>query len=247
MKNNNVQAVDSGIKRFRYFDILMSVFIVVLILSNITSSAKIVDISIGFLGIHLVFDGGTLVFPLSYILGDILTEVYGFRASRKVIWTGFALLAFSSLLFFILSKLTGEAVWEKEAGSAAYNVILGGMSSGGIVLASLIAFFTGEFSNSMILSRIKVLMSGKILFIRTIVSTLVGELLDTFIFSAVATLAGVFPKEIFLKIAFTNYVLKCAFEIVWTPLTCLIARKLKEWENTDVYDRGISYNPFTFF
>ena len=152
----------SGASRcaFKYFDVCMAVFVVILVLSNIASSAKIVDLGFSLFGIRLAFDGGTLLFPLAYVLGDVLTEVYGFKAFRRVIYTGFAALAFSALVFFILSKLPAESYWEDQygaaiSGTAAYHAILGGMSSGGIVLASLAGYLAGSFSNSILMSRIK--------------------------------------------------------------------------------------------
>jgi uncharacterized integral membrane protein (TIGR00697 family) len=208
----------------------MSVFIAVLVLSNIASSAKIVDLCFSVFGVRLAFDGGTLLFPLAYVLGDILTEVYGFRAARRVIWTGFAVLVFSSLLFFVLKILPGESSWEAETGSAAYNAILGGMSSGGIVLASLAGYLVGEFSNSAILSKIKVLMSGRWLWFRAIVSSLVGELLDSLIFVFIACLAGVFGWNLFFSLALTNYILKCLIEALVLPITYTVVRFLKKGE-----------------
>jgi uncharacterized integral membrane protein (TIGR00697 family) len=219
--------------------------VAVLIISNVASSAKIVDLGVSLFGLSLAFDGGTLVFPLSYVIGDILTEVYGFRASRRVIWTGFAALALSALAFFVLGLLPGEAAWEREAGGAAYDAILGGMSGGGIVLASLLGYFAGEFSNSVVLSRLKVLMKGRFLWVRTIGSTLVGELLDSLIFVLIASLAGVFDWSLFFILVRTNYLLKCAVEAAVTPLTCLAAARLKRAEGIDIYDRGVSFNPFT--
>jgi len=218
---------------YRYFDIIMSVFIAVLVLSNIASSAKIVDLCFSVFGVRLAFDGGTLLFPLAYVLGDILTEVYGFRAARRVIWTGFAVLLFSSLLFFVLKILPGESSWEAETGSAAYNAILGGMSSGGIVLASLAGYLAGEFSNSAILSKIKSLMSGRWLWFRAIVSSLVGELLDSLIFVSIACLAGVFGWNLFLSLVLTNYILKCLIEALVLPVTYTVVRFLKKGEGLE--------------
>jgi uncharacterized integral membrane protein (TIGR00697 family) len=222
----------------------MACFVAVLIISNVASSAKIVDLGVSIFGFPLAFDGGTLVFPISYVFGDILTEVYGFRASRRVIWMGFAALALSSLVFFLLRLLPGEAAWEHDAGSAAYDAILGGMSSGGIALASLLGYWAGEFSNSVVLSRMKVVMKGRFLWVRTIGSTLVGELLDSLIFILVASLAGVFGWGLFFTLVRTNYILKCLVEVVVTPFTYLAVRKLKKAEGVDVYDTGIKFNPF---
>jgi uncharacterized integral membrane protein (TIGR00697 family) len=231
----------------------MAFFVAVLITSNVASSAKIVELGFslfGFWGIAsmpLAFDGGTLLFPLSYVFGDILTEVYGFRASRRVIWTGFICLALSAFVFFILRRLPADPGWEARGGSAAYETILGGMSAGGIVLASLLGYLTGEFSNSVVLSRMKVLMKGKLLWARTIGSTLVGELLDSAVFVLAATLTGVFPRELFITLILTNYIIKCLIEVLMTPLTYLAVRRLKKAEGVDVYDLGVKYNPFLCF
>jgi uncharacterized integral membrane protein (TIGR00697 family) len=222
----------------------MACFVTILIISNVASSAKIVDLGVSLFGFPLAFDGGTLVFPISYVFGDILTEVDGFRASRRVIWMGFAALALSSLVFFLLRLLPGEAAWESAAGSAAYDAILGGMSSGGIALASLLGYWAGEFSNSVVLSRMKVVMKGRFLWVRTIGSTLVGELLDSLIFVLVASLAGVFSWGLFFTLGRTNYILKCLVEAAVTPFTYLVVRKLKKAEGIDVYDIGIKFNPF---
>ncbi len=229
---------------FRFLDLIMAAFVVVLVVSNIASSAKIVDLGFSLFGVPMAFDGGTLLFPLSYIFGDILTEVYGFGASRRVIWAGFAALACASAVFFLLRILPGEAAWEGYAGGAAYDAILGGMSGGGIALASLLGYWTGEFSNSYVLSRMKVAMLGRKLWARTIGSTLVGELVDTLVFVLVASLAGVFGWELFLSLVLTNYLFKCAVEALMTPATYFVVRKLKAAEGVDVFDTNVSRNPF---
>jgi uncharacterized integral membrane protein (TIGR00697 family) len=208
----------------------MSFFVAILIISNVASSAKVVDLGFSLFGLRLAFDGGTLLFPLSYVFGDILTEVYGFRASRRVIWTGFAAMALSSLLFFVLRLLPADAVWEEYAGSAAFDAILSGMSSGGIALASLLGYLAGEFSNSVIMVLLKATMKERFLWVRTIGSTLVGELLDSLVFVLVASLTGVFGWELFLSLVFTNYLFKCTIEIIMTPVTYLAVFKLKASE-----------------
>jgi uncharacterized integral membrane protein (TIGR00697 family) len=161
-----------------------------------------------------------------------------------VIWTGFAALALSSLVFLLLRLLPGDAEWEGYAGSAAYDAILGGMSSGGIALASLLGYLVGEFSNSVLLSRIKVAMGGRLLWVRTVSSTLVGEFLDSLVFVFVASLAGVFGWGLFFSLILTNYLLKCGIEILMTPVTYGTVYALKKAEGIDTYDRGIRYNPF---
>ncbi|MDR0451413.1 MAG: queuosine precursor transporter [Treponema sp.] len=215
---------------FRHIDVITAFFVAVFITSNIASSAKIVDLGFSLFGIRLAFDGGTLLFPLSYVFGDILTEVYGFRASRRVIWTGFAALALSSAVFFLLSALPADSEWESYAGSAAYDAIMGGISTGGIAAASLLGYLAGEFSNSASLERIKILMKGKLLWVRTIGSTLIGELLDSAVFVFVASAAGVFGWELFVNLVLTNYLFKCAVEVIMTPVTYLAVGKLKKAE-----------------
>ncbi|NPV76333.1 MAG: queuosine precursor transporter [Anaerolineae bacterium] len=231
-------------RSYQYFDRVMALFVTVLIVSNIASSAKIVDWGVSLLGVRLSFDAGTLLFPISYIFGDVLTEVYGYQRSRRVIWTGFACLALSALVFWIVQRLPGEGNWQAYAGDHAYQVILGGMSSGGIVLASLTAYWAGEFSNSVILAKMKVWTEGRWLWTRTIGSTLVGEGVDTLIFLLVATLAGVFPWEIFVSLAVTNYVFKVAIEALMTPVTYRVVSTLKKAENEDFYDTHTDFNPF---
>ena len=133
----------------------------VLVISNIASSAKIVDLGFSLFNVRLAFDAGTILFPVSYIFGDVLTEVYGYRKSRRVIWMGFACLALSAVIFWVVRVLPGESTWQGYAGDKAYSAILGGMSTGGIVFASLAGFWTGEFSNSFILAKMKLLTNGR--------------------------------------------------------------------------------------
>ena len=228
----------------KYLDSITALFTVILVTSNIASSAKIVDLRFSIFGVHLAFDGGTLLFPLSYVLGDILTEVYGFRAARRVIWTGFICLALSALMFFILERLPPDKTWESYAGNAAYRAILGGMSSGSIVLASLAAYLVGEFSNSIIHSRMKVLFKGRFLWIRTIGSSIVGEFLDSLVFVGIAVFLGIFGQELFFALVLTNYLLKLSLEAVLTPATYLSVGFLKKAEGIDVYDEGIKYRIF---
>ena len=228
---------------YRYFDVVVAFFVAILIISNIASSAKIVDLGFSIFGVRLAFDGGTLLFPLAYIAGDVLTEVYGFNAARRAIWIGFTALALSAVIFFILYILPPDAYWEAEAGSVAYNSILGGMSSGGIVLASLSAYLVGGFSNSILLSKVKVLMKGRFYWIRSIVSSIAGHLFDTFIFITVASLAGIFPWELFASLVLTNVLLKLSIEILVYPVNYGTVCFLKKKEGIDVYDVGVKYRP----
>jgi len=231
-------------RSYRYLDWIMAFFVTVLIVSNVASSAKIVDWGFSLFGVRLAFDAGTLLFPISYIFGDVLTEVYGYQNSRRVIWAGFFCLALSAAVFALVRVLPGEAGWQQYAGDAAYLAILGGMSSGGIVLASLLGYWSGEFSNSFVLAKMKILTRGRWLWTRTIGSTLVGELVDTLVFIAIASLFRVFPWSLFLTLTLTNYLFKVGVEALMTPLTYLIVSGLKRAEGEDYYDRSTNFNPF---
>jgi len=217
----------------RFFDVIMALFVAVLLISNIASSKILVLWK-------FTFDGGTLLFPLSYIFGDILTEVYGYRRSRKVIWTGFFAALLMSLTLWIVQILPPAADWPNQQ---AYESLIGFIPR--IVIASLMAYFAGEFTNSSILSKLKVRMEGKKLWIRTIGSTLVGEGIDTILFCTIA-FYGVLPFNLLVSVVLSNYIFKCGIEILFTPVTYKLVHFLKRKEQVDVYDRGISYNPFTF-
>jgi queuosine precursor transporter len=229
MKDNSVGEPDS----FRYFSVIMAMFVAVLLISNIAST-KILLLW------KFTFDGGTILFPLSYIFGDILTEVYGYQRTRKVIWTGFMAALLMSLVLWIVQVLPPAPDWPNQQ---AYDTLIGFVPR--IVIASLTAYFAGEFINSFILSRLKVIMKGKSLWIRTIGSTLVGEGIDTTIFCMIA-FYKVLPGPLLTAVIVSNYVFKCLVEILFTPVTYIIVGFLKKKEHIDVYDRGISYNPFTF-
>jgi uncharacterized integral membrane protein (TIGR00697 family) len=231
-------------KQYRFFDLIMAVFVTVLVVSNIASSAKVVDWGFNLFDLPMAFDAGTILFPVSYIFGDILTEVYGYKRSRRVIWVGFACLALSAVIFWIVHGMPGETTWQDYAGDEAYNAILGGMSTGGIVLASLAGYWTGEFTNSFILAKMKVLMEGRQLWARTIVSTIFGQLVDTVAFVVVASAFRVFPWTLFLTLTVTNYLFKCGVEALMTPITYVVVNTLKRAENEDYYDRGTNFNPF---
>lgn len=233
-------------KQYRYFDVIMAVFVAVLVVSNVASAAKIVDLSFNLFGLQipLLTDAGTILFPISYIFGDILTEVYGYKRSRKVVWTGFALLAISSAYFALVGALPGESTWQSYAGDAAYGAILGGMATGGIVLGSLAGYWCGEFTNSFVLAKLKIVTEGRHLWIRTIGSTLAGELVDTLAFYSIASLFGIFPWDIFVNLVLVSYVFKVVIEALMTPVTYWVVNRLKKAENEDYYDRQTNFNPF---
>lgn len=231
-------------KQYRFLDLTMAVFVTVLVVSNIASSAKLVDLGFSLFNLRLAFDAGTILFPVSYIFGDILTEVYGYKQSRRVIWVGFVCLALSAFIFWIVGLLPGEATWQGYAGDAAYTAILGGMSTGGIVLASLGGYWTGEFTNSFILAKMKVLTEGRWLWARTLGSTVFGQLVDTVMFVMVASAFGVFPWSLFLTLTVSNYLFKVGVEALMTPVTYGVVRALKRVEKVDHYDRETNFNPF---
>ncbi|MEM8809211.1 MAG: queuosine precursor transporter [Cyanobacteria bacterium P01_G01_bin.38] len=218
-------------RAFKHFDTIMALFVTVLLISNVAST-KIVDF--GF----LTFDGGTLLFPLSYIFGDILTEVYGYGRARKVIWVGFAAAMVMAVTFMVVGALPAASDWPNQD---AYDTILG--LTPRIVFASLIAYFAGNFSNSYILAKLKVFTRGRRLWMRTISSTLVGQVLDTAIFILVA-FWGLFPVGLMVTLVVSNYVFKCGVEIVFTPLTYWITGWLKQQEHEDYYDTHTDFNPF---
>jgi uncharacterized integral membrane protein (TIGR00697 family) len=215
----------------KYFLYIALLFVAVLMISNITVT-KIVQI--GF----FVSPAAIFIFPISYIFGDVLTEVYGYKASRKIIWSGFAAQILMAAYLYIVQILPAASFWPNQA---AYEAILGSVPR--IVLASLCAYFTGEFSNSYVLSRMKVRMQGKHLWMRTIGSTIVGEAVDTIVFMTIA-FSGVLPVSTIFATGLSVYLFKVLYETIATPLTYLVVNKLKRVEGVDIYDKGISYNPF---
>lgn len=224
----------AGIKNYRYFDIIVGLFVAVLLISNIAST-KIVDIW------RFTFDGGTIIFPLSYIFGDILTEVYGYRQSRRAIWIGFLSAMVMSLVLGLVGLIRPAEGWELQE---AYMAILG--QTPRIVTASLIAYFAGEFSNSFILAKMKVFTKGKWLAARTISSTIAGQAIDTLIFVFIA-FYGIFSNSLLFTIIVSNYIFKVLMEVAFTPLTYKIVNTLKRAEGVDYYDRKTNFNPFLFF
>lgn len=229
-------------KHYRYYDGVMALFITTLLLSNLLSSAKIIDLGVALGNFAFVFDAGTLIFPISYIFGDILTEVYGYKRARRVIWMGFMASAIMAFFVWLAGALPGEAYWLEGNGESAYQIILGGIT--GLVVASLSAYWVGSFSNSYVLARMKIATKGKWLWTRTIGSTLVGQGVDTLTFIGIATLLGVFPPELFASLVITNYILKVGIEVLMTPLTLQVVGWLKRAEDEDVYDYDTKFNPF---
>lgn len=222
-------------KNYRYLDLITALFVVVLIVSNIASTKVVL------LG-PFTFDGGTLLFPLAYIFGDVLTEVYGYKKSRRVIWTGFFLLLLSTLTLGLVGTLPAPADEFSQKSAEAFSTILGLVPR--IVLASLVAYFVGEFVNSYILAKLKVATNGRWLALRTIGSTLVGQGLDTAIFLLIA-FYGVWDNNLLWTVFVSNYIFKVGIEVLFTPLTYTVVGFLKRTEQEDYYDRNTNFNPFS--
>jgi queuosine precursor transporter len=214
------------------FVFIACLFTATLLISN-TVASKIAVYPFG-----LVESVATLLFPVAYILGDILTEVYGYRTSRIVIWSAFACLLLMSVFYYLAQLMPAADFWTD---GAAFTTVLG--STPRIAAASMLAFLVGEFSNSYILSRMKVWSNGTQLYQRTIGSTLVGQGIDTALFNLIA-FAFVFSWREIATICLSGYILKVAFEIAATPLTYKTVAYLKQKEGIDTYDTNISYNPF---
>ncbi|MBK9749953.1 MAG: queuosine precursor transporter [Chloroflexi bacterium] len=231
-------------RRYKYIDLITVLFVTVLLLSNILSSAKIIDLGVSLLGLQFIFDAGTLVFPISYIFGDVLTEIYGYRRSRRVIWSGFFATALMAFFVWLAGVLPGESLWLETVGQSAYDAVLGSIWK--LAIASLVAYFFGEFVNSYVLARMKVLMHGRWLWARTIGSTIAGQGVDTTVFFVIATALGVFPIELMLSLIVSNYIFKVSIEVIFTPITLRVIRWLKTSEQEDVYDHNTNFNPFRF-
>ncbi|HUG79595.1 MAG TPA: queuosine precursor transporter, partial [Burkholderiales bacterium] len=216
----------------------MAAFVTILICSNLIGPAKIVQVEVPLAG-ALVFGAGVLFFPISYVFGDILTEVYGYARARRVIWAGFAGLAFASFMAWVVVKLPPAPFWENQA---AYETAFG--ITWRIAGASMIAYFCGEFANSFVMAKMKLLTAGKWLWTRTIGSTLVGEAVDSALFYPLAFYgAGIIPDDKLPLIMLAQFVGKVAVEVAFTPLTYLIVGFLKRAENEDYYDRDTRFTP----
>jgi uncharacterized integral membrane protein (TIGR00697 family) len=215
------------------FLVVTCLFLTCLLITNIVAGRLV---AFG----NMTLTADLFLFPITYIFGDVLTEVYGFRRARITIWIGFAANLLMAAVFIMVVSLPSPSFWDQEN---AYRTVLGFAPR--IVIASLIAYFAGEFSNSIILSRLKVLMAGKQLWIRTIGSTLVGEGVDTLVFMAIA-FGGLYAPEIFWGMVWVQYGWKVAYEVLATPLTYYVVNRLKRVEGIDTFDHGVVYNPFAW-
>jgi queuosine precursor transporter len=245
---------NTGARRhFRYFDYVMAAFVAILLLSNLIGASKLAVVGISWIANatswlpwhlllngqnQLIFGAGILFFPVSYVLGDVLTEVYGYANARRCVWAGFAALLFMAFMSFVVVKMPPAASW---TGQAAYESVFG--NTWRIVLASVIAFWSGEFVNSFVLARMKIWTGGKMLWTRTIGSTIFGQAVDSAIFYPIAFL-GTWKTQDVLTVMVTNWLLKVLWEALLTPVTYAVVSFLKTREGVDVYDTGTEFSPF---
>jgi uncharacterized integral membrane protein (TIGR00697 family) len=232
--------VTGPVRQYRYYEFVMAAFVTVLICSNLIGPAKIAQADLPLAGI-VVFGAGVLFFPISYVFGDILTEVYGYARSRRVIWAGFAGLAFAAFMSAVVVSLPPAPFWKNQA---AYEIAFG--STWRIAGASLIAFLCGEFVNSFVLAKMKILTRGRWLWTRTIGSTIFGEGVDSLLFYPLAFWgSGLIPDERLPQIILVQFVSKVGLEVVFTPITYAVVGWLKRAEHEDYYDTNTDFNPFT--
>jgi queuosine precursor transporter len=229
----------SGITRFRYFPYVMTAFVAILLLSNVIGAAKQSFVVLPN-GEPWIFGAGVLFFPVSYIIGDVLTEVYGYANARRVIWTGFAALLFMAFMAAVVVALPPAAGWP---GQGAYETVFG--STWRIVLASITAFWIGEFANSVVLAKMKVLTAGRWLWTRTIGSTVIGQGLDSALFYPLAFYGTEgWTNEALLQLVISQWLLKTAWEALLTPVTYAVVGFLKRREGVEVFDSETDFSPF---
>jgi uncharacterized integral membrane protein (TIGR00697 family) len=227
-------------RSYRYYEFVMAAFVTVLICSNLIGPAKIAQLELPLVG-TIVFGAGALFFPISYVFGDILTEVYGYSRARRVIWAGFAGLGFASFMAAVVVALPPAPFWKHQA---AYEVAFG--STWRIVAASMIAYFCGEFVNSFVLAKMKIRTAGKWLWTRTIGSTLVGEAVDSALFYPLAFYgSGIIPDDKLPLVMLAQFIAKVSVEVAFTPVTYKVVGWLKRAEREDYYDRKTDFNPFS--
>lgn len=228
----NIDGVSGARHHFRYFDYVMAAFVAILLLSNLIGAAKLATVG-GF-----TFGAGILFFPLSYVIGDVLTEVYGYANARRCVWMGFGALIFMAFMSYVVVAMPPAEGWD---GQAAYESVFG--STWRIVAASVLAFWAGEFVNSFVLAKMKIITQGKHLWARTIGSTVFGQGVDSLIFYPVAFL-GIWTPQQVLTVMVTNWLLKVLWEALLTPVTYAVVGWFKHREGVDVYDTGTDFSPF---
>jgi queuosine precursor transporter len=220
-------------RSYRYYDLVMAAFVTVLLCANLIGASKVCRLW------GYTFGAGVLFFPISYIFGDVLTEVYGYARARKVVWAGFSSLIFASFMSWAILQFPPAPSWPHQA---AFETVFGGTPR--IVAASLIAYFCGEFCNSYVLAKMKIWTGGRLLWSRTIGSTIAGELVDSLVFYPLAFL-NAWPTRLVITVLFTNYLLKVGWEVVMTPFTYKVVNFLKKVEHEDYFDRDTNFTPFS--
>ena len=234
-----IDARTLGARPLRYFDFVMAAFVVVLVLSNVIGAGKRAIVDLPMIG-PWPFGAGILFFPISYVLGDILTEVYGYARARRCIWAGFGAMLFMVFMSWVVVKLPPADGW---TGQGAYESVFGQVPR--IVLASICAFWAGEFANSLVLAKMKIWTEGRHLWTRTIGSTVVGQGIDSLIFYPLAFLgAPDWPVDAMLMVMASQFVLKVSWEALLTPITYAAVGWLKRAEGLDVFDRATDFSPF---
>jgi uncharacterized integral membrane protein (TIGR00697 family) len=227
-------------RSYKYFDLIMAAFVAVLLCSDLVGVQKVSYVNLPFFG-EYIYGAGVLFFPISYLFGDVLTEVYGYKRSRRVIWAGFGALVFASVMSYVVTSLPPARTMSPEQQDAV-NLVFG--QTWRIVLASLLGFWAGEFTNSVVLAKMKVLTEGKYLWMRTIGSTFAGEAVDSLIFYPLAFL-GIWSNAQVISVMIGNYLIKVLWEVLATPITYTIVGFLKRVEHEDYFDRETDFNPFT--
>jgi hypothetical protein len=224
---------------YRYYEFVMAAFVTILICSNLIGPAKVSQVDLPLIG-AVTFGAGVLFFPISYVFGDVLTEVYGYAKARRVIWAGFAGLAFASFMAWVVVVLPPAPFWKNQA---AYEIAFG--TTWRIAAASMFAYFCGEFVNSFVLAKMKILTAGRWLWTRTIGSTIVGEAVDSTLFYPLAFYGtGIIPDDKLPLVMLSQFVAKVGVEVVFTPVTYKVVNALKRAEQEDYYDRNTDFNPF---
>ena len=227
-------------REYRYYEFVMAAFVTIIICSNLIGPAKIAQVDLPLVG-ALTFGAGVLFFPISYVFGDVLTEVYGYARSRRVIWAGFAGLAFAAFMSWVVVSLPPAPFWKNQQ---AYEVAFG--LTWRIALASMIAYFCGEFVNSYVLAKMKIATAGRWLWTRTIGSTIFGEGVDSLLFYPLAFYGtGIIPDEKLPTVMLAQFVAKVGVEVAFTPVTYALVGALKRAEREDYYDRDTRFTPFT--
>jgi len=227
-------------RTYRYYDLVMVAFVVVLVCSNLIGPAKAAQLDLPLIG-AVTFGAGVLFFPISYIFGDILTEVYGYARARRVIWTGFAALLFAAIMAAVIVALPPAPTWENQK---VYEIAFG--NTWRIAGASMIAYFCGEFVNSFVLAKMKVATAGRYMRTRFVASTVAGEAVDSSLFYPLAFWnSSIMPNELVMTLVISQFVTKTLVEIAFLPLTTRIVTALKKAEQEDHYDRDTDFNPFT--